>query len=118
MSTLEKHPQITGYWIEYFAERIRTVTHDDTLSWTEQMQWLDEVTEDLTNLAKTDCAVADVNVDRARRLARAMQSFIFHDGPDPDNDPALVTETQPVIDAPLSEPGNLSPQPLIRRRGR
>lgn len=91
--------QIAGYWITYFAERIRTVVHDDTLDWSEQMHYLDEVTEDLRNFADTHCAVTAGNSDRARRLAQAMQSFIFHDGPGPDDDPTLVSNAQPIIEA-------------------
>lgn len=69
--------QVTGYWIEFFAARIHAVIHDDTLSWPDQMQWLDEVVEDLKSVAQKDCAVTDDNINRAQRLARAMQAFIF-----------------------------------------
>ena len=88
--------QQTGYWIEYFAERIRAVIHDDALHWAEQQRWLDEVTEDLTMLAQNSLAVTDENVQRAHRKARAMQSFIFHDGPDPDADTSFVASNHPV----------------------
>jgi hypothetical protein len=60
------------------------------------MSFFDEVTEDLTAWAQNDCAVTDDNVNRAHRLARAMQTVIFHEGPNPDNAPDFVAETQPV----------------------
>lgn len=85
-----------GYWIEYFAERIRAVIHDEALHWAEQQRWLDEVTEDLTMLAQNSLAITDENVQRAHHMARAMQSFIFHDGPDPDADTSFVASNHPV----------------------
>lgn len=88
--------QTTGYWIEYFAERIRAVIHDEALPWAEQQRWLDEVTEDMTVLAANRLAVTDENVQRAHRMARAMQSFVFHHGPDPDADTNFVANNHPV----------------------
>lgn len=88
--------QVTGYWIAYFAARIHAVIHDDALSWPDQRQWLDEVVEDLQDLAQKGCAVTDDNVNRAQRLARAMQAFIFHEGPNPDCDADFVVDTQPI----------------------
>ena len=96
--------QTIGYWITYFAERIRTVIHDDQLSWAEQIQWLGEVTEDLDGLAQDPCAVSDDNVTRACRLAQAMQAFIFHRGPNPDDDASFVIDTQPIADPAADSP--------------
>ena len=98
--------QLVGYWIEYFAERIQHVIHDEQLSWTEQQQWLDEMAEDLRALARDLLEVTDGNAKRARHLAHAMQSFIFHDGPDPDANPDFAAIYCPV--APNDEPISLT----------
>ena len=108
MSPFPQNPQaqLTGYWIEYFAERIQCVIHDEQLSWTDQQQWLNEVVEDLQALARDPLEVTDGNAQRAQHLAHAMQSFIFHDGPDPDADPDFAAIYGPV--APNGEPISLT----------
>ena len=86
---LAVHPRVLAYWIAYFAHRLTTVLDDETISDITLREWLGEMSEDLKQLALLDGQLDDANHDRARHLAAAMQAFIFHEGPDPDEDPAL-----------------------------
>ncbi|PSR27614.1 MAG: hypothetical protein C7B46_19315 [Sulfobacillus benefaciens] len=87
--SLPVHPRVMAYWIAYFAHRLTTVLDDESISMNILREWLSEMSEDLKQLALLDGQLDDTNHDRARHLADAMQAFIFHEGPDPDEDPAL-----------------------------
>ena len=83
------HPRVMAYWIAYFAHRLITMLDDETISTNTLREWLGELSEDLKQLALLDGQLDEVNQDRARHLADAMQAFIFHEGPDPNEDAAL-----------------------------
>ena len=86
---LPVNPQVTAYWIAYFAHRLTAMLDVETLSMNDLRSWLAEVSDDLEQLAVLDGQLNEANHEGARRLATAMQAFIFHEGPDPDEDADL-----------------------------
>jgi hypothetical protein len=107
--TVPVHPRVLAYWIAYFAHRITAVITDDTLSSRTVREWLEEITGDLHQFAVLDGQLDSSNQERARQLALAMHAFVFHDGPDPDEDPACQARCQPDWSAIFASPSNPSP---------
>lgn len=91
---LPTHPQVIGYWVMYFAKRIRAA-FDDEIDANDFREWLYDTLNDLESVAEVDCQITEENTERATKLAEAMQEHIFHNGPDPDEDETLQAECAP-----------------------
>ncbi len=83
---LPTHPQVLAYWIQYFAQRITTMVQDSEISNDTLRNWLNEIVSDLESLAEVDGGLDAAKKAHAQRFAEAMQAFIFHQGPDPEDD--------------------------------
>ena len=88
------HPTILAFWIQYFADRIQCVIQDSTVSHFDRQEWLNEMLDDLADLASQG-HLNPTDRQKARALANAQQAFIFHDGPDPDTDATLRAQCYP-----------------------
>lgn len=92
---LPTHPRVLAYWVQYFADRIGLMVDDPAVNDAALRNWLNEIVVDLASLATVDGQLDAVNRLRAQKLAQAMQALTFHDGPDPDEDPALQAQCAP-----------------------
>lgn len=81
-----------AYWTVYFADRMTIVLDDPDVHWNARREWLTECLTDLRDMAVQTGTLTPECQAHAQALAEAQHAFIFHDGPDPDDDPQFAEE--------------------------
>lgn len=75
----------TDFWFHYYVERLKVAVEDQAVSDLQLRRWIEEFVEDLSELVQQTFPIWDYRHEEATQLAQAMQNFIFHDGPEPQN---------------------------------
>ena len=75
------HPTILAFWIQYFADRIQCVIQDSTVSHFDRQEWLNEMLDDLADLAsqghyEVKATLVDHGPRRKECIARITIDFI------------------------------------------